>query len=374
MGHDAHFMFGNADAQWLLTKAALAALLDWLEALPPVRSSGHGALVRLHQKIRLARVLRRARRASSGRAADASELARMIQGLGLGRGIFLNVGHDNLKVPVMQSLARAGLHRLAMLHDTIPLDHPQYARPGTAEIFRSKLDAMGKADALLCNSAHTAARASKHIGEKCPPRHVVPLGIDTLPSPSPAAWPAGYFLCVGTIEPRKNHAMLLDIWSGAYGHAPPLPLRIAGRRGWNNQAVFDRLDSDPNMARTVFEHAAPDDAALSALIRGAQALLFPSFAEGYGLPLAEALAAGVPVIAADIPALREVGGNVPEWLAPDDPAAWARVIQDYSTAEAPLRAAQIARLSHWTAPSWAEHFAFVENTSETILVQARQDG
>ena len=71
------------------------------------------------------------------------------------------------------------------------------------------------------------------------------------------------------------------------------------------------------MGRTVHEVGTPDDAALAAEIASARALLFPSLAEGFGLPLGEALAAGTPVIAADLAALREIGGDVPDWLSPD---------------------------------------------------------
>jgi glycosyltransferase involved in cell wall biosynthesis len=96
-------------------------------------------------------------------------------------------------------------------------------------------------------------------------------------------------------------------------------------------------------------------------------LLFPSFAEGYGLPLAEALALGVPAICSDLPALREVGGAAAEYLDPLDGLGWRRLILAYAAADsAPERQAQIARLSTWAAPSWQDHFALLDPWIENL--------
>jgi glycosyltransferase involved in cell wall biosynthesis len=98
------------------------------------------------------------------------------------------------------------------------------------------------------------------------------------------------------------------------------------------------------------------DTRLAALMAGARAVLMPSFAEGFGLPVAEALAAGVPVIASDIPVLRETGGDAPDYLDPLDGPAWMRAIMDYAGADSVLRAAQMRRMARWSAPDWGTHF------------------
>jgi glycosyltransferase involved in cell wall biosynthesis len=102
------------------------------------------------------------------------------------------------------------------------------------------------------------------------------------------------------------------------------------------------------------------DPDVAALLAGSRALLFPSFAEGYGLPLAESLAARAPAICSDLPALREVGGEVPEYLDPLDGAAWRRLILDYAAPDSRARAAQLERLRAWRAPAWSDHFAAVD--------------
>ncbi|MDT9702392.1 glycosyltransferase, partial [Streptomyces sp. P17] len=89
------------------------------------------------------------------------------------------------------------------------------------------------------------------------------------------------FVTLGTIEPRKNHALLLDVWDSL---PPPRPqLVVIGRRGWADQALFARIAATPDVA----EFNTLDDGQVAAVLTGAQALLMPSFAEGFGLPLTE---------------------------------------------------------------------------------------
>ncbi|HEV2302469.1 MAG TPA: glycosyltransferase, partial [Stellaceae bacterium] len=85
----------------------------------------------------------------------------------------------------------------------------------------------------------------------------------------------------------------------------------------------------------------------------------PSFAEGFGLPVAEALALGLPVLCSDLAELRETGGEAPDYLDPRDAAGWQAAILDYGKPDSPRRAAQLGRLAHWRAPSWEAHFAAV---------------
>jgi glycosyltransferase involved in cell wall biosynthesis len=170
------------------------------------------------------------------------------------------------------------------------------------------------------------------------------------------------FVILGTIEGRKNHALLLALWrrmlaAGGGNFVPRLV--IVGRRGWQAEDVFAELEGGAFGDR-VSEVGALDDRRLAEALAGAWALLFPSFAEGYGIPLVEALAAGVPVIASDLPVFREIGQGVPELIAPGDAAAWEAAIADYARPDSPRRAAQLARLAQFAAPDWRGHFARVD--------------
>jgi glycosyltransferase involved in cell wall biosynthesis len=108
------------------------------------------------------------------------------------------------------------------------------------------------------------------------------------------------------------------------------------------------------------------DADMVRLLRGARALLLPSFAEGFGFPLAEGLALGVPALCSDIPALRETGGDVPEYFHPLDGLGWRDAVLDYARPQAPRRDAQLARLAQWRPASWDDHFAAFERLLEEL--------
>ena len=193
---------------------------------------------------------------------------------------------------------------------------------------------------------------------------MAPFGADLPVAAGDGVPPIGrpYFVYVGTIEARKNHLLLLNLWrrlSRDLGERAPV-LVLVGQRGWEVENVIDMLDRCPALRDTVIEHNALPDAAMVPLLRGARALLLPSFAEGFGFPVIEALQLGVPVLCSDIPALRETGGAVPEFLDPLDGPGWHRAILDYAAPESPRRAAQLARLAAWRPPRWDAYFATVD--------------
>jgi hypothetical protein len=251
-----------------------------------------------------------------------------------------------------------------LIHDLIPLNHPQFARKGTSPRHRARITTTAAAArAVIVNSAATARELAPLISGRPSPAPIVvaPLGVAPPAAEAPAAGGAPYFVALGTIEPRKNHLMLLDLWRGfaARQMAGAPRLLVIGRRGWENDRIVALLDDRAATGGLVTETGPLPDREVARLLRGARALLFPSFAEGYGLPLAEALALGVPAICADIPALREVGGAVPDFLDPHDAAAWRHTILDYARPASAARKAQSDRLTAWRAPCWRDHFAIV---------------
>jgi glycosyltransferase involved in cell wall biosynthesis len=171
-----------------------------------------------------------------------------------------------------------------------------------------------------------------------------------------------YFVCLGTIEARKNHLLLLNLWRDFVarngGRTPGLVL--IGRRGWEIENTIDMLDRCPALRGYVREHSTAPDAQATQLLKNARALLLPAYAEGFGFPLIEALACGTPVLCSDIPALRELGGAIPEYFDPLDGAAWRAAIVEYAADPSPRRDAQLQRLALWRPPRWADHFAAVE--------------
>lgn len=300
------------------------------------------------------------------------------------RTAFLLVSHRALeKQAPIEALRRAGAAFVPLIHDIIPVTHPEYARPGQAEKHRARMRSTGAlADGVIVNSEATAQALTPWLRDRpqAVPILVAPLGIDIgpyRPVPHGGLPQDPYFVVLGTIEPRKNHLLLLHLWRDMAA-APPASqpaggtprLVIVGKRGWENENVVDILERCVALNGIVQEAGQLPDRQVMALIRGARALLFPSFAEGYGLPLAEALALGVPAICSDLPALREVGGAVPDYLDPLDGAAWREAVQDYATRPSPRRDAQLERLRGWRAPGWEEHFTLVDRLLDRVTAPA----
>jgi glycosyltransferase involved in cell wall biosynthesis len=317
--------------------------------------------------------------------------------LGMGRGelravlarhrrpAFLLVSHRALEHPKpIAALRGAGAAFVPLIHDLIPLTHPEYARPAQVGLHARRVaTTAAEADGILVNSAATAGVLARRLGgadghgAAPPPIAVAPLGLDdgmlaaTAPPPGNGGADRPYFVCLGTIEPRKNHLLLLHLWREFAAAGGPAPrLLLLGRRGWENENILDLLDRCHALRGLVEERRMPSDTEVAALLRGSRALLFPSFAEGYGLPLAEALALGAPAICSDIPALREVGGLVPDFLDPLDGAAWRQAAQDYARPDSPRRAAQLRRMRGWQMPSWERHFAILDDLLDTVVSAA----
>lgn len=285
---------------------------------------------------------------------------------------YLHVSHIRLDRPqVFARIGKAGAKLVMLIHDLIPIRFPEYARAGEDDRHRRRMTtAIEAADALIANSEDTArdlAAFADEIGMTLPPTVAAPLGLepDFAADAPPLVTPKPYFVTLGTIEPRKNHLLLLHVWrrlAERMGAETPT-LVIVGRRGWENEMVVDLLERAHAIRGHVIEANDLPDTALASLVKGARALLFPSFAEGYGLPLAEALALGVPALASDLAAFREVGGGRVETLDPLDGPGWEAAVSDYAADPSPRRAQALARLRDYCAPSWNEHFAIVRETT-----------
>ena len=277
--------------------------------------------------------------------------------------IYLLISHRHLhrRERVARALATSGARLVTFVHDLIPIQFPEYARPHHAEIHRHRIQtAAALSDAVIVNSAATAAALRPYLDQagRSTPVLVAPLGVQ--PRPRGDGGPpidGPYFIYLSTIEPRKNHLLLLHIWrrlAETLGPATPR-LVLVGRRGWENEMIVDMLERSDAIRPFVSELAEITDARIGTLLQGCRALLFPSFAEGFGLPLAEALIGGVPAVCSDLPALREVGGAVPDYLDPLDGAGWLQAVMDYRVEPSPRRAAQIGRMAGWRAATWPDH-------------------
>lgn len=213
------------------------------------------------------------------------------------------------------------------IHDLSYLRHPETVRRASARYRALVPRSLARAAVVLTPSQAVADAVRTEYPVDCPVL-VTPLGVsERWAAAAPVdevtraalGLPSSYLLFVGTREPRKDLGTLLAAHRLVPG-APPLVL--VGPPGWGEQ-----LD-----VRDCVTVGFLDDAVLPAVVAGAAALVLPSRDEGFGLPVLEALAAGTPVVASDLPVLREVGGDVTTYAAAGDPEAFAAALEQVLTA------------------------------------------
>ena len=288
--------------------------------------------------------------------------------------VVFNTSHTGLERAYSTAqLRRRGARPVFFVHDLIPVTHPEYCRRGERERHMARMrTAVTTGSGIIANSQDTLdalGRFCREMGLQMPPAVVAPLATSLSQmetGPRPVAAP--YFVVVGTIEPRKNHSLLLQLWRKLVersGDAAPR-LAVIGRRGWECENVVYLLERCRQLNGVVAERGACSDAELATYLRHAQALLIPSFAEGYGIPLAEALSLGTPVIASDLPAFREVADEIPEYVDPLDGRRWMELIEDYAGDRSALRAAQLERMKGFRATTWQQHFQAVDEFIENL--------
>lgn len=264
-----------------------------------------------------------------------------------------------------------GVHVAVLVYDLLPLEHPEWFEQSLVEVFDTALTAQAAhAELVLAISRASAASFTSWARSRDldPPEPVViPLGADATPlATSRATLPAGvdprrYVLVVGTVEPRKNHAVLLDAFERLAPVVPDAQLVVVGRAGWENDAVVRRLESHPLAGTRLHWFRGAGDELLSRLYDEALVVAVPSATEGFGLPVIEAFRHGVPVVASDGGALPEAGGDLAEYVDPDDVDGWvdalARHLEDPRHHQARRDA-----LGSYRPPSWSEAACRVVST------------
>jgi glycosyltransferase involved in cell wall biosynthesis len=234
------------------------------------------------------------------------------------RALARREGVDVLHYPASTGCLLPPRPVLQTVHDLCYLRHPEWFPASKNLYYRLFIGPTARrADLVLADSQATAGDIRTLLGISADRIRVTPLGVG--PEFYPRAkqeqqavcakhgLPEKFFLFVGTLEPRKNLVRLLQAWDRAYDTGLP-PLVIAGRRGWKADPIFAalrQLRHKEALHRPGF--VADDD--LPALLSAAQAFLWPSLMEGFGLPPLEAMACGAPVLTSNLSSMPEVTGN-----------------------------------------------------------------
>jgi glycosyltransferase involved in cell wall biosynthesis len=243
-------------------------------------------------------------------------------------------GASLVHAPTPLAPPRRRVPLVVTVHDAVPWTHPETLTPRGVAWHRAAIGrAAATADAVVVPTAAVAAELDRHVSFRRPPV-VVGEGVTaSLAPPSDAdaraaalALPAGpYLLTLATIEPRKGLDVLLAALAAP--GAPDVPLLVVGQPGWGGVDVVARAAS-LGLGPRVRLLGRLSDADLAVVLSRAAALVAPSRAEGFGLPVLEAMAAGVPVVSSDAPALLEVGGGATVTVPVGDSSALALALAD----------------------------------------------
>lgn len=216
------------------------------------------------------------------------------------------------------------------IHDLSVLTMPQFHPPERVMYLSKEIEqSIRRATKVIVDATAIRDEVIAKLGVAPENIHIAPLagGAEFHPRSAEEIAPVlatyglshgGYVLYTGTIEPRKNLAALLD----AYGRLPAearknMPLVMAGHRGWQNEAIMERIDRGTREGWVKYLGFVPEDH-LPLLFSGARLFVFPSLYEGFGLPVLEALASGVPVVTSTSSTLPEVGGDAALFVDPED--------------------------------------------------------
>ena len=237
---------------------------------------------------------------------------------------------DNKKRSVLFPwLKERGVKIVSYIYDIIPLDFPEYADQKLMYDFAIYVMAiLQNADIVLTETesgVKSIKKLCKVLNIEVPQIHSTWLGVDGINTSSRGeirddvskVIKKKYILMVGTIEPRKNHRLVLDAFDKRL-FDEGYDLVFAGREGWNISEFLQRIRKHPLLGNRFFYFEGLDDNNINELYNNAYILAFPSYAEGFGLPIIEAFQHGLPVIGADVDVTKEVAGEYGVYFAQDD--------------------------------------------------------
>jgi glycosyltransferase involved in cell wall biosynthesis len=329
----------------------------------------------------------------------AYRLARFLSATGMAAGapairatprgaVYVNIGQLGWAAPWMASWLghRQDVRAVFMLHDAIPAERPDLVTSLGSKMYRRMMAVAARHAAGLIFTTQ-AARASvlRVLRGLRPDGHPLPMTtskhLPVAPSfltparPDPGLAEHAYFVVVGSIEKRKNHMMLLKVWSDLFrrrGARTPR-LVVAGSPGRGGQSILDQLEGCGDLRDRVIVAPSLSSPALRQLMANARAVLMPSLAEGFGLPIIEALTVGTPVLASDLAAHREVGGKLAIYLDPTDDSGWLREVDRFADGDDSTDALR-RRIMGYDPTTPADYFSGIAGFLQNIHLSGAVSG
>ena len=259
---------------------------------------------------------------------------------------------ETWKLPIWPAIEHArakGCSVGTVIYDLIPIDHPQFFQSNFVILFAEGFSSLLQhSDFFLPISGTVAGRLKARMVMELPQEQYCKKSVmtfrlgaataDATATQNPIRSPLrrlfevksedAPYLCVGTLEPRKNHQYLLDAFELVWQRNPQVKLCIVGRIGWKCNEILERIKHHPQFGKSLFLFTNLDDTELFSCYRHTKAVVSCSLDEGFGLPVVEGLQQGSRVLASDIPIHREIGRDYCSYFDVTDPQSLAKLILD----------------------------------------------
>lgn len=268
-----------------------------------------------------------------------------------------------LRSYLLSKLKQRNIRIITFVHDIIAITHPQYASDLNLLYFPNYIAANIKyADALITSTEYTAKQIKKLIHQLKEPEkeiYVVPLGTDFVDDYNESEVPkevkkvvkkGKYCLTVGTIEPRKNHQIILDMFEKF--QEEEINIIFAGRIGWKMDEFMEKLYAHPFYEKRIFHFSGLNDDSIRYLYKEAYLVIFPTIIEGFGIPAIEALQFGTPLLASDIPIMHEVAGEYADYFSLEDHGTELREKVEYYSKNPDAYLKKREKLKEYHSMTW----------------------
>jgi len=262
------------------------------------------------------------------------------------------------RAELLPELRAQGVTTAPLIADVMPERHPEWFRPATVASFgrylRAHLEHSDDAVTISRSTTDELLDVARRLGRTRAIRiSEVTMGADFTATTPPVQHrsPSQDLVCVGSLEARKNQALALDVFDELRKASPDLRLVLVGRRAFGSDELIERIVSHPDFGRRLIWHEHLDDDGLEQIYADAFVVLVPSFWEGFGIPVIEAMSRGVPVISSDRGALAEVGAGRVEFLDPTATLAWVTAVERHLL-DTGHHAGAVAALADFVGPSW----------------------